>query len=69
MYNGYHIPKGSIVIFNAWKFMHDKTVYKDPMEFKPERFLAASRNNGQKPEPDPRGVVFGYGRRCAGVSC
>ena len=35
----------------------DPENYTDPMEFKPERFL------GDKPELDPRDVVFGFGRR------
>ncbi|KAI8214231.1 Multifunctional cytochrome P450 monooxygenase [Colletotrichum sp. SAR 10_76] len=42
-------------------FTHDPEIYKDPMEFRPERF------QGLKPDKDPRKIVFGYGRRtCAG---
>ncbi|RDW64567.1 cytochrome P450 [Aspergillus mulundensis] len=59
-YDGYHIPKGSIILPNVWAFCHDPKDYKDPMSFKPERFL------GDNPERDPH-FVFGYGRRiCPG---
>ncbi|KAL2803244.1 putative cytochrome P450 oxidoreductase OrdA-like protein [Aspergillus granulosus] len=61
IYNGYLIPKGSIVLPNIWGFCHDPTEYKDPMTFNPERFM------GETPECDPRKFVFGYGRRiCPG---
>lgn len=36
---------------------HDPEVYKNPMEFNPERFL------GESPEQDPKDMVFGFGRR------
>lgn len=40
---------------------HDPSIYHDPMDFKPERFL------GDKPEQDPRAISFGFGRRiCPG---
>ena len=36
-------------------------MFKDPKEFRPERFL------GEKPEYDPHDVAFGFGRRiCPG---
>lgn len=38
-------------------FLRDPATYKDPMEFKPERYL------GPTPEPDPRTYCFGFGRR------
>ena len=37
--------------------MRDPATYSNPTEFNPERFL------GDNPETDPRGIVFGYGRR------
>ncbi|KAF8509202.1 cytochrome P450 [Hysterangium stoloniferum] len=64
-YRGYRIPKGSIVIANAWAMLHDETVYSDPLIFRPDRFLASV---DKTPETDPatRGV-FGFGRRvCPG---
>ncbi|KAI1209572.1 putative cytochrome P450 oxidoreductase OrdA-like protein [Annulohypoxylon truncatum] len=61
---GYFIPKGSMLLPNVWHFTHDPDVYRDPMIFKPERFL---ETDGHKPEPDPRMFAFGFGRRiCPG---
>lgn len=46
-------------------FTHDPKVYPEPMEFRPERFLA-SEGQGE-PAPDPHKLVFGLGRRiCPG---
>ncbi|KAJ0298403.1 hypothetical protein Brms1b_013410 [Colletotrichum noveboracense] len=60
-YSGYRIPKGSLVLCNIWWFMHSPELYKNPFEFRPERFL------GAEPETDPRRYVFGFGRRiCPG---
>ncbi|KAJ6580180.1 hypothetical protein DFH09DRAFT_1146706 [Mycena vulgaris] len=45
--------------------MHDPTKYPAPFEFKPECFLAKSKD--AKFNPDPRRYAFGYGRRsCPG---
>ncbi|KAF9033183.1 cytochrome P450 [Panaeolus papilionaceus] len=61
VHEGYLIPKGSIIIPNIWKMLHDESVYKDPFRFNPERFL------GPDPEPDPTNLCFGFGRRiCPG---
>ncbi|KAJ5925569.1 hypothetical protein N7454_008208 [Penicillium verhagenii] len=63
-YEGYFLPKGSLVMPNIWGMMHDPALYRDPMVFKPERFLEM---DGQSPEMDPSGFVFGFGRRiCPG---
>lgn len=65
-YRGYYIPKGTVVIGNAWGILHDPANYPDPEEFKPERFLT---EDGQL-DPnslDPEIACFGYGRRiCPG---
>ncbi|KAJ3790675.1 cytochrome P450 [Lentinula aff. detonsa] len=70
-YDGYFIPKGSLLIPNLWKLMHDPRVYHNPFEFKPERFLAdalASEGLGRQVEPHPRETCFGFGRRiCPGM--
>jgi len=63
-FNGYFIPKGAIVMPNIWHMCHDPTVYHDPFEFKPERFLGI---DDRAPERDPRDLAFGFGRRiCPG---
>ncbi|KIM45959.1 hypothetical protein M413DRAFT_298764 [Hebeloma cylindrosporum] len=65
IHEGHFIPKGALVIPNIWGFCHDPRVYRNPFEFNPERFLPSK---GLTPEPDPREVCFGFGRRsCPGV--
>ncbi|KAF7762119.1 hypothetical protein Agabi119p4_8712 [Agaricus bisporus var. burnettii] len=53
IHDGYFIPKGSLVIANIWRMLHDPNVYSDPMSFNPRRFL------GPNAEPDPRQACFG----------
>ncbi|KIK81761.1 hypothetical protein PAXRUDRAFT_744781 [Paxillus rubicundulus Ve08.2h10] len=61
-YNGFVVPKGSYIIANLWSILHDETTYPDPEVFKPERFL------GEKPQPDPQNICFGFGRTvCPGL--
>ncbi|KAH9852970.1 cytochrome P450 [Lenzites betulinus] len=65
VYRGWRIPKGSVVMANAWAMLHDPEVYPEPEEFRPERFL----NKGETDEDvlDPTSVMFGFGRRiCPG---
>ncbi|KAM0424378.1 hypothetical protein ACHAPT_010526 [Fusarium lateritium] len=64
VYEGYFIPKGSMLFANVWHFTHDPEIYDEPMSFKPERFLGLQ---GNKAAPDPHTFVFGFGRRiCPG---
>lgn len=64
IHEGYYIPKGTTIIANVWFMLHDPRVYSDPMEFRPERFLACGTKD---PEADPRTIAFGFGRRiCPG---
>ncbi|KIM50800.1 hypothetical protein SCLCIDRAFT_1225091 [Scleroderma citrinum Foug A] len=60
IHEGYYIPKGTTVIPNIWFMLHDPRIYSDPMEFRPERFLAC---RSKDPETDPRTIAFGFGRR------
>ncbi|KAK7049423.1 hypothetical protein VNI00_006024 [Paramarasmius palmivorus] len=39
MVNGYFIPKGTAISGNIWAMTRDPTLYPDPEEFVPERFL------------------------------
>ncbi|OCH88086.1 cytochrome P450 [Obba rivulosa] len=64
-YDGYLIPKGSVVIGNQWALLHDPEDYPEPDTFAPERFI-----KNEKLDPnvkDPSTAAFGFGRRsCAG---
>ena len=40
---GYHIKKGTRLIHNLWKIHRDHSVWSDPLEFKPERFLTTHK--------------------------
>lgn len=63
-YEGYTIPKGTIVTPNVWGICHDADEFPDPFAFKPDRFLPDS---GKKMPLNPTKVVFGFGRRmCPG---
>ncbi|XP_027081121.2 cytochrome P450 81Q32-like [Coffea arabica] len=35
---GYNIPRGTILLVNAWAIHRDPNVWDDPTSFKPERF-------------------------------
>lgn len=62
---GYDIPRGSIVHVNVWAIARDPTVWKDPLEFWPERFL---ENDIDMKGHDYRLLPFGAGRRvCPGA--
>ncbi|RPD54777.1 CyP450 monooxygenase [Lentinus tigrinus ALCF2SS1-6] len=66
-YNGYIIPKGSIILVNVWAIARSKEHYVQPDRFMPERFLT---KDGQlsKDILSPRSYVFGFGRRvCPGM--
>ncbi|KAF7420894.1 hypothetical protein PC9H_011412 [Pleurotus ostreatus] len=64
-YDGYFIPKGTIVMANTWALLNDPSVYPNPDDFNPDRFLLDGKINPAV--RDPRNFVFGYGRRaCPG---
>jgi coumaroylquinate(coumaroylshikimate) 3'-monooxygenase len=62
---GYDIPKGSVVHVNVWAVARDPALWKNPLEFRPERFF--------EEDVDMRGhdfrlLPFGAGRRvCPGA--
>ncbi|XP_043700222.1 cytochrome P450 CYP82D47-like [Telopea speciosissima] len=66
--SGFRVPKGTRVLINAWKIQRDPTVWENPLEFQPERFLT------NHADVDVRGknfelIPFGSGRRsCPGIS-
>ncbi|CAI5475100.1 unnamed protein product [Closterium sp. Yama58-4] len=64
---GYHIPPNTMIQINAWALAHDPTVWINPHEFDPSRFLGPDA-------PDVTGqnfslLTFGSGRRgCLGLN-
>ncbi|KAK7688868.1 hypothetical protein QCA50_007557 [Cerrena zonata] len=66
IYNGFFIPKNSVVIGNAWKILHDPALYPNPHAFNPKRYL--NTDGTINPDvPDPTIACFGFGRRiCPG---
>ncbi|KAI0029081.1 cytochrome P450 [Vararia minispora EC-137] len=64
MCEGFYIPRGAIVIGNAWAILHDPVQYPDPDSFQPERHLSAEDRVVNDPLLD---YAFGYGtRKCPG---
>jgi coumaroylquinate(coumaroylshikimate) 3'-monooxygenase len=62
---GYDIPKGSSVHVNVWAIARDPAVWKNPLEFRPERFL---EEDVDMKGHDFRLLPFGAGRRvCPGA--
>ncbi|RAL15145.1 cytochrome P450 [Aspergillus homomorphus CBS 101889] len=62
-YNGYRIPKGSVVVANIWTIAREEAVFgPDTDDFIPERWLDEKGELRALPAP-----AFGYGRRtCPG---
>ncbi|KAJ8281077.1 hypothetical protein GJAV_G00063240 [Gymnothorax javanicus] len=62
-FRGYTIPKGTVIIPNLWSVHRDPTVWENPDEFNPARFLD---KNGQVLRKESF-IPFGIGRRlCMG---
>ncbi|XP_050221239.1 probable (S)-N-methylcoclaurine 3'-hydroxylase isozyme 2 [Mercurialis annua] len=63
---GYIIPKDSQVLVNVWAIGRDPSVWKDPLRFKPERFVLP---NVEFKGHDFQLLPFGSGRRvCPGLA-
>ncbi|KAJ3696924.1 hypothetical protein LUZ61_000629 [Rhynchospora tenuis] len=63
---GYDIPKGATVLVNAWAIGRDPKYWKDPEQFRPERFI---NSNIDFKGTDFQFLPFGFGRRvCPGIS-
>ncbi|KAF7985940.1 hypothetical protein HWV62_43874 [Athelia sp. TMB] len=61
VYNGYHIPAGTLVLPNTWAILNDESMYPDAGRFNPDRYLTKEG----KLDPlvrDPE-AAFGWGRR------
>ncbi|KFK30360.1 hypothetical protein AALP_AA7G251200 [Arabis alpina] len=60
---GYDIPRGTMVMVNAWAIHRDPELWNEPEKFKPERF-----NEGGEEEDVHKLMPFGNGRRsCPGA--
>nr|GMD89091.1 cytochrome P450 CYP82D47-like [Ipomoea batatas] len=66
--SGFHVPKGTWLLFNLWKLQRDPQVWSNPLEFIPERFINCHKEVdvfGQDFELIP----FGASRRiCPGIT-
>lgn len=62
---GYNIPKGTNVMVNVWALARDPKVWKNPLEYRPERFIEEDIDIKGS---DFRILPFGAGRRvCPGA--
>ncbi|CAH2053173.1 unnamed protein product [Thlaspi arvense] len=68
---GFYVPEDTVLFVNVYALMRDPSTWKDPDEFKPERFLASSRagEENEVREQAMKYLPFGAGRRgCPGSS-
>ncbi|CCM02014.1 uncharacterized protein FIBRA_04090 [Fibroporia radiculosa] len=63
VYNGIHLPKGSLVMPNIWHMTRDPNTYPNPDAFQPERYDGSDIEMQKVTD-----LVFGFGRRvCPGI--
>ncbi|XP_038680292.1 flavonoid 3'-monooxygenase CYP75B137-like [Tripterygium wilfordii] len=63
---GYAVPKGCRVFVNVWAVHRDPSIWENPLEFNPERFLDSKWDYSGN---DLNYFPFGSGRRiCAGIA-
>ncbi|KAJ3545634.1 hypothetical protein NMY22_g2358 [Coprinellus aureogranulatus] len=68
IYNGYCIPKKTLIITNQKGMLFDPNTYPRPDEFLPERYLTRDGQTHDASVRDPESIIFGYGRRiCPGA--
>ncbi|EJF56159.1 cytochrome P450 [Dichomitus squalens] len=65
VYNGFYLPKGTVVMGNVWGLLHNPEMYPEPERFMPERFIRDGAFDCSA--NDPSRFTFGFGRRvCPG---
>ncbi|XP_020579050.1 cytochrome P450 71A21-like [Phalaenopsis equestris] len=66
--NGYRIPKGTMVLINAWAIGRDPKIWDSPEEFRPERFINGEGRDLGFINHGFQLLAFGAGRRsCPGI--
>lgn len=67
-YNGYFIPKGSVIVPNAWAILRDEKIFgPDTDKFRPERFMKPGATAA--PDLSLVDIAFGFGRRACPGRC
>lgn len=68
-FEGYTIPKSSVIFGNLFGAHHDETIWEDPWDFKPERFLTEQGQLVPSEHPVRKNsIAFGVGeRKCVGT--
>ncbi|KAJ3547732.1 hypothetical protein NM208_g1355 [Fusarium decemcellulare] len=71
-YNGYFIPKGSVVMLNWWAIHNDENRWKDPDTFDPTRYLSDPYTTAESVNLSDGNLrdhfAYGAGRRiCSGM--
>ncbi len=65
--DGYRIPGGTFIGFNAWGTQLDRVFGEDPEEFRPERWLINDQDQLKKMHQTHE-LIFGYGAtKCLGM--
>jgi len=63
--NGYFIPKDAMLLISVWTVLQDKSIWGDPKNFRPERFLDDEGNF--RKDLASRVPIFGIGKLVATV--